>query len=176
MYQIKSNNNFLLNSCYQILKQINFPITLNDDYSQYGSIFLDFNTNSLTIKYNNSEEKILLPFDTNIFTQKIFNLLQDFEITFDQLKYNPMKETISNKSSSLKLRNTHNLILREALKFKNQGINKVDLYKKIWPNDVDIQINKLDTHLTNLKNLFFEYFSYKLKFKSNQGKITFLIN
>jgi len=87
-----------------------------------------------------------------------------------------MKETISNKSSSLKLRNTHNLILREALKFKNQGINKVDLYKKIWPNDVDIQINKLDTHLTNLKNLLLEYFGYKLKFKSNQGKITFLIN
>ena len=57
---------------------------------------------------------------------------------------------------------------------KGEGIKKTDLYKIIWPNDVDIQINKLDTHLTNLKNLLQEHFDYTIKFKSNQGKIIFL--
>ena len=57
---------------------------------------------------------------------------------------------------------------------KGEGINKTDLYKIIWPKDVNIQINKLDTHLTNLKNLLQEHFDYTIKFKSNQGKIIFL--
>ena len=34
---------------------------------------------------------------------------------------------------------------------KSSGVDKFELYKKIWPLDKDYQINKLDTHLSNLK-------------------------
>ena len=37
----------------------------------------------------------------------------------------------------------------------------------LWPNDKNIQINKLDTHLTNLKSFLYEKinFSIKISFK-----------
>lgn len=174
MYQIKSNNNFYLNSCYELLNQKNFPISLTSQNSNFGIIFLEFKLNVLTVEFNNTREKIDLPLNSHIFTKTIFELLQESEIIFDQLTYSPIKETLSNENTSLKLRNTHNLIIREALMNKGEGINKTDLYKIIWPKDINIQINKLDTHLTNLKNLLQEHFDYTIKFKSNQGKIIFL--
>ena len=33
-----------------------------------------------------------------------------------------------------------------------EGMRKIDLIQIIWPNDKEIFYNKLDTHLTNLKN------------------------
>ena len=46
------------------------------------------------------------------------------------------------------------------------GINKKDLYQLLWERDKDISINKLDTHLTNLKNLIFTNFNFLINFKS----------
>ena len=40
----------------------------------------------------------------------------------------------------------------------------------IWPNDKNFQINKLDTHLTNLKNLINEKLEYQINFKTIDGK------
>ena len=54
-------------------------------------------------------------------------------------------------------------------------MNKEYLYKCIWPEDHDMQLNKLDTHLTNLKNLLKESLDFNLSFRSISGKIKFLI-
>lgn len=161
---------------YNLLNQKKFPITMDNKEPQFGLIFFDFSPNELTLKFNGLKKKIILPSNLNFFFQTFFNLLQDFEITLDELKYNPIKETLSKNKFSLKLRNTHNYIIRNALIYKNLEINKFDLYREIWPNDIDLQINKLDTHLTNLKNLLLENFGYKLSFKSIKGKIIFSIN
>ena len=80
------------------------------------------------------------------------------------------------KKSKLKLRNTHNHIIKEIVQSQNYSIIKEDLYKNIWPLDKEVQINKLDTHLTNLKNLFKDNLNYDLNFKSNSGNLTFLFN
>ena len=76
----------------------------------------------------------------------------------------------------LKLRNTHNQILKIIIQSKNYSIIKEDLYQSIWPLDKEIQINKLDTHLTNLKNLLKNSFNYDLKFKTNSGVLTFIFD
>jgi len=176
MFQIKSNNFFLLNKYYYLLKQKNFPVSLVDKNSQFGLIYFNFTSDALTLEYNNIRQKIILPSSVNNFFQIFFQLVQDSNLSFGELIYNPIKETLSKDIFILKLRNTHNLIIRNALSYNKGGMNKSDLYKEIWPNDVDIQINKLDTHLTNLKNLLLESFNYELIFKSNQGKIIFLID
>jgi hypothetical protein len=176
MYLIKSNNIFYLNMICNLMDQINIPVSLIKSNSQYGEIHFLFKDNHLTLKFNSSVEKINLPISFYSLTQNLFLIMQNFKIKFDNLDYNPIQESLTLKNKTLKLRNTHNLIIREAIKYKAQGLNKIDLYKIIWPKDLDPQINKLDTHLTNLKNLLLEEFSYKLKFSSYQGKLVFLIN
>ena len=58
----------------------------------------------------------------------------------------------------------------------DRGINKVDLIKTIWPNDKEIFFNKLDTHLTNLKNNLSKEIDYDLKFSSKSGIIKLATN
>ena len=41
----------------------------------------------------------------------------------------------------------------------------------IWPQDKEILINKLDTHLTNTKNLIEEKFKIEFKYSSKKGVI-----
>ena len=68
------------------------------------------------------------------------------------------------------------MIFNQALINKNNGVLKTELYNLVWPLDVNVQINKLDTHLTNLKNFLKKELQYDLKFVSNQGKIKFLLD
>ena len=58
----------------------------------------------------------------------------------------------------------------------NIGINKSNLYKLIWPYDKDIQINKLDTHITNLKNKVKEFLKVDLTIISSSGVIKLIID
>ena len=66
--------------------------------------------------------------------------------------------------------------LNQALINNRSGVLKTDLYNLIWPSDIDIHINKLDTHLTNLKNFLKKELNYDLKFISNHGTIQFLLD
>jgi len=56
------------------------------------------------------------------------------------------------------------------------GVNKEHLYKFIWPDDKEISINKLDTHLTNLKNLIFDELKFKINFKSLDKTLKLIVN
>ena len=64
-----------------------------------------------------------------------------------------------------------NLLLNSS-----DGIKKIDLIKIIWPNDKDIFFNKLDTHLTNLKNYLKSESDFDLKFTSKSGLIKLIFN
>ena len=55
-------------------------------------------------------------------------------------------------------------------------LNKIDLYKEIWPLDKELQLNKLDTHLTNLKNHLKEKINFNFLFFSRSGSIYFGVN
>ena len=43
--------------------------------------------------------------------------------------------------------------------------------KKIWPLDKDYQINKLDTHLSNFKNILMSNIKFEIQFSSTKGII-----
>jgi DNA-binding winged helix-turn-helix (wHTH) protein len=73
------------------------------------------------------------------------------------------------------LSETQNHILSTLVCFK-QGIEKKILYESIWPRDKNISDNKLDTHLTNLRNHFYEFTEQKLNFKTLKGSIKLDIN
>ena len=176
MYQIKTNNNFFFRHLTDLLHQRNFPFIRKQGLNDYGIIEFDIKKNNICIKFDNLNINIKKPFDLNTLWNNLDSLLSNHHIPFGCLIYYPMKEYFKFQNDYLKLTHTHNLIIQEILQNRDFKISKNDIYKKIWPNDVNIQMNKLDTHLTNLKNTLYDNFSYELKFSSTGGVINFLID
>ena len=73
------------------------------------------------------------------------------------------------------LSDIQNIILNTILLFK-EGVDKDHLYKKIWKRDKSIQINKLDTHLTNLKNKLKDDLDLNVNFHSHEKKLRLLVD
>ena len=92
------------------------------------------------------------------------------------MAYVPVKQNLIYEKKSLVLGNIHNLIFSALLLHLKSGISKNNLYEMIWPGDKSYQINKLDTHLTNLKNLIIEKLGYQANFKTIEGKIHLISN
>lgn len=176
MYQIKSENKFLLNAIIIILKQKNFPIFELENQNSYGSIDIIFNENSIIIKFEDKNIKLPIPIGINHLWKNLQMLTSDSQIKFGNLTYFPTQEILCFKDKTVKLTHTHNIIVRAILLNKGLSIKKKDLYRSIWPSDVDFYINKLDTHLTNLKNLLFVNFKFDFSFTSQNGFITFLVD
>ena len=55
-------------------------------------------------------------------------------------------------------------------------MNKYFIYKKIWPNDKDLFINKLDGHLSNLKNEIQTNLDFNFDYASKKKLIKLIIN
>ena len=55
------------------------------------------------------------------------------------------------------------------------GVDKEYLYSLVWPEDKNLSINKLDSHLTNLKNYMKESLDLSIKFHSSQKIIKLII-
>ena len=176
MYQIETKDLFFKDIITKLLIQKNFPVHNKKNSTTYGTINIKILENSLSITYENDVLNFNAPIDFNKLWSGLYNLLLNHRIILNSLEYFPLKEEIVYNKSNLKLRNTHNQIIREIVLSQNYSIIKEDLYKSIWPLDKEVQINKLDTHLTNLKNLFKDNLNYDLNFKSNSGNLTFLFD
>lgn len=176
MYLIKSNNDFYKNKIYNFLIQKKIPILLNSSKNIYGILNFEFFAKNLKVQFNENQLIFDLPLNIEHFFHEMYNLLSENFIQVGELTYYPIKELISKENLTVSLRNTHNLIFNQALINKNNGVLKTELYNLVWPLDVNVQINKLDTHLTNLKNFLKKELQYDLKFVSNQGKIKFLLD
>ena len=176
MYLIKSHDSFFMEKILNLLMQKNFPINIDNKSRIYGTINFKFSQDTLSIKYENDVLNLNTPTDFNKLWKGLYKLLLNHKIILNNLEYFPLKEEILFNNNSLKLRNTHNQIIKLIIQSKNHSIIKEDLYKGIWPLDKEIQINKLDTHLTNLKNLLKDSFNYDLKFKTNAGVLTFIFD
>ena len=110
---------------------------------------------------------------------RITKIIEDIEITskefyfkIENLLFFPTSQELTTlkKDISVKLNFIHNKILTEMV-INEIGIPKIDLYKIVWPNDKEIQINKLDTHITNLKNIINNQFNEIINFESQNGII-----
>ena len=55
-------------------------------------------------------------------------------------------------------------------------LTKESLYKKIWKRDKSIFINKLDTHLTNLKKKLKQELDIKINFQSQNKNLKLIID
>ena len=172
MISIKSNNQFFLIKLHMLLEQKNFTFISKKNEKFFSELSIIFNKNISYLKFEGKSSNLNFPLRFDYLMNEIFKMLSSYKINFGFLSYWPINETLSDGNKEIKLRNTHSVILSKII-LNDLCISKDLLYKSIWPKEKSIQINKLDTHLTNFKNFLFDEFDYQLNFKSSSGLLTF---
>ena len=173
MIRIVCNEDFICTKIKDLLLQKNFYVS-HQDPSFLFSCRIENHNSSLQIKVDNNSFTLKKPFTIQLFLKQLRAIFSDKFILFGNIKYFPFSQLIKQNQKKIILTEIHNSIFFELLTNKN-GIHKLDLYKKIWQNDKNININKLDTHLTNLKNELKNSIEFQLNFISTKGilKINF---
>lgn len=177
MLLLTSENTFIKKIFCDLFKQRKI-LTMNEVNDAYFFlVFLKFENQFLKCQIANKNNiQWQLPICFNKIFLDINNILSNEYILIDSLKYFPFKQTIQNGEIIYSLSQIHNIILSNLLLFKNSGLKKYDLIKIIWPNDKSLLVNKLDTHLTNLKNHLLKEIGFNLKFSSKSGILKLIID
>ena len=115
--------------------------------------------------------KLNIPTSINSLIKNIYNLFNDFTLEINGAKFYPLKQSLEYRDKETYLGNIHFIIFSQLLLYRDHGVDKIELYKEIWPQDKEYQLNKLDTHLTNLKNHLKEKINFNLLFSTRSGLI-----
>ena len=176
MIYFSSNDEFILKSIINLITQINPQlVALKDDYS---FVNIEIQNRNYLLHFSYGQKKIIIkaPVKINDIFDSIIQLIFEKSVLINNFQFYPFKQTISYNNTEVKLNFISNKILRNLYLHKENGIDKHILYSFIWPKDKEILINKLDTHLTNLKNLIKEKLGYQINFKTIGGKIYLISN
>ena len=111
----------------------------------------------------------------NLFLGQILRIISDIKISKDEYVYFPYQIVLIRDSKKSLLSDIQNIIFSNLIISKS-GINKDNLYVLIWKKDKDISMNKLDTHLTNLKNQLKNDLGITANFQSQDKTLRLLIN
>ena len=175
MILIKCNDDFFLKNITSLLEQKNLKILKDQSFNFFYEISIDLYGNKISIKNKNKIISFQTPLLFSTIFSNIYALLSDSYISIGKLKYNPLTQCIVANKNTHFLGSIHNLIISNLILNKD-GLSRSELYSLIWPNDKDIQINKLDTHLTNLKKKISQDLFMDLNFISNLGNLKLVID
>jgi hypothetical protein len=146
---------------------------LNNLVFQINQHFIAYNLDECFINIS-VEYSLKTPVRINGLFDAIFQLAVDKVVYINKFQFYPFKQIVSYQGQEIKLNFISNIIIRNIYLHKKKGILKDTLYSMIWPQDKEILINKLDTHLTNTKNLIEENFKIDFKYSSKKGIIGLL--
>ena len=130
---------------------------------------------SIILNINGYKIDISLPIDINFLNSQILKKIIDINFPIGSYKYFPYQRVISNQDKKALLSEIQNLIISNLIVNK-EGIDKDNLYNLIWKRDKSIYINKLDTHLTNLKKKLNQELNLKIYFQSHNKILRLLID
>ena len=174
MIYLSSHDEFIQISLINLIFQINPHLITSDKDLSFVHIEAKKNNDHLHLLYNKKKEVIKIPSKINNIFDGINKLIFEKAVIINKFDFYPFKQTISYKGNEVKLNFISNQILRNLYLHRNNGIDKNILYASIWPQDKEILINKLDTHLTNTKNLIQDNFNIGLKYASKKGIVKLL--
>lgn len=174
MIQFKSNNDFLLSALTDLFEQKNL-IEKNLLNFPHKIIHIDDSTDKLILTFDDYKKFFSKPSPFSSIFNDLRKEIMKISYQINSLCYFPYLREIINGKVRIHLSDIQNKILLLLVANKN-GVNKEGLYKFIWPNDKDISINKLDTHLTNLKNLISDELKFDVNFKSLDKNLKLIIN
>ena len=173
MIKIKSQNKLLLNSLNDYLE--NSGIALRGISNDLFTFDVECDEHNLIIKFDNKKKIFNLPVEINVITSYLSEKIKNLFVSFQGYDYYPYKRLIRNKNKKSYLTDIQNTIFYN-LYFSKLGIDKQTLYGTIWSEDKNISINKLDTHLTNLKNQLLKELDFKIALQSNKKNLQLSID
>ena len=174
MLKITCKDEFFNSVINKLLLQKNL---INDiDMDKFFVIIeIDIRENYLNLNCNGKKEHLSMPMDINSLYSQIQRIISDIKISKDEYDYYPYQRVLLKKSKKSLLSDIQNTIFSNLI-ISNSGINKDKLYGLIWKKDKDISINKLDTHLTNLKNQLKKDLGMNAYYQSQDKTLRLLIN
>ena len=171
MFLLESDDLLLASSISSILKQKRIFHTLEKD-EKYFFIFKLIQKNKyIELKSDTNSLKIETPTTISLIVKNISQSFNNFNLDIKGAKFYPLKRSLVYKNKEAFLGDIHFIIFSQLMLNSDQGLDKIKLYKDIWSLDKDLQLNKLDTHLTNLKNHLKEKLNLNLLFFSRSGLI-----
>ena len=151
-------------------------MTIDKSEKHFFDIDILFENSYLKIVSSLSSSSFKLPIPFELLLSEVKNHFANKFIKIGSYNYEPINQSISYDKKILYLNYIHNIILNNLILYKNIGVDKNHLYKTIWTQDKDIQINKLDTHLTNLKNQLKKDLGMNAYFQSQDKTLRLMIN
>lgn len=177
MFLICSKDHFISGKIGTLLvSKYNF-LTLNATETYFEKITIEHNKNILKLVFWNGKNiDLILPLNIGELFQKLYSTLNEYYIHYDSFSYNPTTQVVKKDKLDVKLGNIHNIILSKLLLFQSRSLTKETLYAYVWYDDKSININKLDTHLTNLKNHLEVCLNLNLNIRSSKGNIALYLD
>ncbi len=151
-------------------------LLLTSSNKNYQTVILIYeNDKAITLNINGHKTEISLPIDINLLNSQILKKIIDVYFPIGRHKYFPYQRLISSQNNKSMLSDIQNLIISNLI-INQEGIDKDNLYNLIWKRDKLIYINKLDTHLTNLKKKLKQELNLKINFQSHNKILRLLID
>ena len=171
MFLIDCDDQFLLDHLVALASQKNLRLTPKKSNNYFSKLFVKTTNSNIEIVHNEKKYKISKPFKIDKFFTTITELLSKFNYKFENSFYFPLQQVFEYKNKSVRLGKIHHDILSSLFLNNQNGVNKFELYKFIWPQDKDVSINKLETHITNLKNQLQLKVAFRINISSNSGQL-----
>ena len=171
MFLLESDDLLLASSISSILKQKGIFHTLEKDEKYFFTLKLIQKNKYIELKSDTNSLKIETPTTISLIVKNISQSFNNFNLDIKGAKFYPLKRSLVYKNKEAFLGDIHFIIFSQLMLNSDQCLDKIKLYKDIWPLDKDLQLNKLDTHLTNLKNHLKEKLNLNLLFFSRSGLI-----
>ena len=176
MFYLQSNSEFLSDQLISFFQQKGIHFTLDSNEPVFARISFNQNNGKLSCSLDDQTIHLTLPQHNHYLFISILDLLKKVSFRYRDLIYFPILQSVQVNDKLVNIKNIHNIILSNLFLFLNDGVDKNALYKIIWPQDKDTQINKLDTHLTNLKTELKDKLDFNLDFSSVAGNLKLMIN
>ncbi len=176
MINIKCDDDFLNKNIVSLIEQKNFFLKKNYSNKYFFQLRFNQHENFLYCSIDDKKIKFKLPINFEEMFEKIYDFVSNKNIILKNFNYYPFKQLLKNEKKSTLFSEIQNNIMIHLLLNLDEGVEKTDLIRSIWPKDKDIFLNKLDTHLTNLKNQIYNDLNFDLKFSSSSGRLKLSIN
>ena len=174
MIKLDCDNYLVKQTLTNYLENKNFSLA-SDNESYFTTIKVFETEKNINLIIDDLKKEISIPVDLNFLSSEILKSIVDVNLSISDYKYFPFQCLVKNSKKKSLLSDIQNIILNTILLCK-EGVEKDHLYKKIWKRDKSIQINKLDTHLTNLKNKLKDDLDLNVNFHSHEKKLRLLVD
>ena len=174
MINLICDNPLISKTVTSYLSHKNFLLSSNNE--KYQTVIKIYDTDKFIIlDINGDRVELAIPVDINLLVSQTLKKIINIYYLIDNYKYYPFQRVISNQNKKSFLSDIQNIIMTTLLT-SLEGIDKDELYKAIWKKDKSIYINKLDTHLTNLKKKLKSELDIKVNFQSYKKNLRLLID